>query len=63
MPSEIFIIVIELMFLGVNTFLALVRQSSLCRAKNIFTPKTDQLYFDMIITMIMIATVIVIKYL
>ena len=33
MPSEIIIIVIELMFLGVNMFFVL-----LSRAKNIFTP-------------------------
>ena len=36
MPSEFIVIVIELMFLGVNMFLALLRLS---RAKNIFTPK------------------------
>ena len=45
MPSEIIKIVIELMFLGVNMFLALLRthlsprrKMSLSRAKNIFTP-------------------------
>ena len=39
MPSEIIIIVIELMVLGVNMFLALLRTHfSLSRAKNIFTP-------------------------
>ena len=40
MPSEIIIIVIELMFLGVNMFLALLRQhfKMSSRAKNIFTP-------------------------
>ena len=40
MPSEIIIIVIELMFLGVNMFLALLRthfKMSLSRAKTIFT--------------------------
>ena len=43
MPSEVIIIVIELMFLGVNMFLALLRthfcsKMSLSRAKNKFTP-------------------------
>ena len=41
MPSEIIIIIIELMFLGVNMFFALLRTHfslSLSRAKNIFTP-------------------------
>ena len=41
MPSEIIIIVIELLFLGVSMFLALLRthlKMSLSRAKNIFTP-------------------------
>ena len=44
MPSEIIIVVIGLMFLGVNMFLALLRthfspsrKMSLSRAKNIFT--------------------------
>ena len=49
MPSEVIIIVIELMFLGVNMSLALLRareplpsaraKMRLSRAKNIFTPK------------------------
>ena len=49
MPSEVILIVIELMFLGINMFLALLiaqvspclqlrLKMSLSRAKNIFTP-------------------------
>ncbi len=38
LPFKFIIIVIQLMFLGINMFLALLKQMSLSRAKNIFMP-------------------------